>query len=99
MYSCVIGSKEYEVFIDNYSKLTTILKLSFNNMIPHFVTERIISPDERSIKVEDFLGKITTCLEGGRTENFHALLRIMKHYGNWSDEELASAMVENLSLK
>ena len=87
------------MFIDNYSKLTTILKLSFKNMIPHFIEERIISPEERSIKVEEFLERIATCLKTGRTEHFYALLRIMKHYGNSSDEELANAMEENLSLK
>ena len=67
-------------------------------MIPDFITERIISLDEKSIEVEDFLEKIATCLKDGRTEHFYALLKIMKDYGNSSDEELAVAMEQKLSI-
>ena len=94
----VTGIKEYEVFLDNYSKLTDILKLSFKNMIPHFITERMISIEEKSIQVEDFLTKVATRLKDGDTEHFYALLKIMKHRGISSDEELAVAMEEKLSL-
>ena len=93
------GIKENEVFVDNYSKLTAILKLSFKNMMPHFITERIISPEENSAKVEDLLEKIAIYLKDGCTKHFYTMLKIMKEYGNSSDEELAIAMEKNLSLK
>ena len=94
----VTGSKEYEVFLDNYSKLTDILKLSFKDFIPRFITERMIGIEEESIGVKDFLKKIAACLKDGHTEHFYALLEIMKHHGKSSDEELAVAMEEKLSL-
>ena len=95
----VTGIEEYEVFIDNYSKLTRILGLSFKNMIPDFITERIISFDEKkSIKVEDFLERIEIYLKDGHTKHFYTLLKIMKDHGKSSDEELAVAMEEKLSI-
>ena len=68
-------------------------------MIPYFISEQIISLDEKSIEVEDFLSeKIATCLKDGHTEHFYTLLKIMKSRGNSSDEELAVAMEEKLSI-
>ena len=53
------GTKEYDVFIDNYSKFSDILKPGFKNMIPYFITERMINPEEsKFIQVEDVLAKI-----------------------------------------
>ena len=95
----VAGSKEYEVLIDNYSSLTTILELNFKTVIHHFITERIISLEEKSIEVDDFLEKIATCSKNGHTDHFYALLKIMKRHGKLSGEELAVRMEEKLSLK
>ena len=96
----VTGIKEYEVLIDNYSSLTIFLKLSFKDLVPHFISERIISLEEASIEVKDFLEKIATCLKDGHTDHFYALLKIMKYHGKSSDEEeLAVCMEEKLSLK
>ena len=91
------GIKENEVLIDNYSKLTTLLKLSLKKLIPHFITEKIINPEENSIKVEDLLDKIRTQLKNGYTERFYAMLKIMKNCGLSSDEELAKDMEKSLS--
>ena len=87
------------MFVDNYSKLTVILKLSFKTMMPFFITERIISPEENNATVEDFLKKIAICLKDGCTKHFYAMLKIMKEHGNSPDEELAIAMEKSLSLK
>ena len=94
------GIKEQEVFIVNYSKLTAILRLSFKNMIPHFISKRIIDFDEKSkITAEDLLDKIMTHLKDGDTNPFYTMLNIMKVHGNASDEELATAVEKSLSLK
>ena len=87
------------MLIDNYSSLTTILELNFKTVIPHFITEQIISPEEKFIEVDDFLEKIVTCLKNGHTDHFDVLLKIMKRHGNLSAEELAVRMEEQLSLK
>ena len=69
-------------------------------MVPHFISKRIIDFDEKSkITTEDLLDKIMTHLKDGDTNHFYALLDIMKVHGNVTDEELANAMEENLSLK
>ena len=95
-----IGINEQEIFIDNYSKLTTVLKLSFKNLVPYFISKRIIDFDQKSkITTEDLLEKIMKHLKDGDTNHFYALLDIMKVHGNVADEELANAMEESLSLK
>ena len=95
-----IGIKEQDVFINNYSKIVAVLKLSFKNMIPHFISKRIIDFDEKSnVTAEDFLDKIMAHLKVGDTNPFYTMLSIMKVHGNASDEELAAAMEETLSLK
>ena len=69
-------------------------------MIPHFISKRIIDFDEKSkITAEDLLDKIMEHLKDGDTNHFYAMLDIMKVHGNASDEELATTMKENLSLK
>ena len=98
MEHVVTGIKEYEAFIDNYLNLTHILGPGFKNMIPYFIKERIISPDEDSIEVKDFLRKISTYLKDGHTEHFYMLLKIMKNCGKSSVEELAVAMEKQLSI-
>ena len=94
----VTGIKEEKVFIDNYSKLTTVLRPGFDTMKHHFISKRIIDIDERSkVTVEYLLEKIMTSLKHGHTEQFHAMLDIMKGYGNCTDKELAMAIEKNLS--
>ena len=100
MLNVFIGIKEQEVFIDNYSKIVDVLKLSFKNMKPHFISERIIDLDEKSkITAEDLLDKIRTHIKDGNTDPFYTMLNIMKFRGNASDKELADAVEESLSLK
>lgn len=95
-----IGIKEQEVLINNYSKIVAILNLSFKNMIPHFISKRLINFDEQSkITVADLLKKILAQLKDGDTSPFYDMLNIMKVHGNASDEQLATTMEENLSLK
>ena len=94
----VTGIKEQMVCIDNYSKLTTVLRPGFDNMKHHFISKRIIGIDEQSkVTVEYLLEKIMTSLKDGHTEKFYAMLDIMKGYGNSTDEELAMAIEKNLS--
>lgn len=95
----ITAMKEEEVIIDEYSKLTAVLKPSFKNMIPHFISKRIINFDEKStITVEDLLDKVMNCLKHGDTKHFYAMLDIMKNHGNFSVEELANDMEKRLSL-
>ena len=95
----ITGIKKYEVFIDYYSKLRDILKPGFKNMVPYFITERVINPEEcKSIQVEDVLAKIATHLKDGDNGHLYSLLKIMKHYGKLPDEELALEMEKKLSL-
>ena len=96
----IIGNKEKEVLIKNFSKLKTILGLSFKNMIPQFISEQIIDFDEQSeITVDDLLKKIMKHLKDGDTNHFYSMLNIMKVCGKESDEELATAMEKSVSLK
>ena len=90
------------MFIDNYSKFRDVLKPGFENMVPYFITERVINPEEliegNSIRVENFLAKIATQLKDGHNGHLYSLLKIMKHYGKSPDEELALDMEKKLSL-
>ena len=71
-------------------------------MVPYFITERVINPEEliegNSIRVENFLAKIATQLKDGHNGHLYSLLKIMKHYGKSPDEELALDMEKKLSL-
>ena len=94
----IIGIKEKDVFLDNYSKFIAVLKLSFNNMKPHFISKHIIDFNEKSkITVEDLLDKIMAHLEDGNTHHFYSMLSIMKTHGKVADGELATAVEESLS--
>lgn len=94
----IIGIKEKDVLIDNYSKFIAVLKLSFNNMKPHFISKHIIDFNEKSkITVEDLLDKIIAHLDDGDTRYFYTMLSIMKAYGKVGDRELATVVEERLS--
>ena len=100
MLNVFIGIKEQDVFIDNYSKIVDVLKLSFKNMKPHFISERIIDIEEKSkITAEDLLDKIMTHIKDGNTDPFYTMLNIIKSHGNAFGEELAAVVKESLSLK
>ena len=87
-----VGVKENKVFVDNFSKLSTILKLSFRTLAPFFVTEQLLSPTEVDVEAEHFLKNIAISLKSGTTTKFYTMLNIMKQHGNLPDEELAIAM-------
>jgi len=71
----------------------------FENMLPYFIPERIINPEEliedKPIRVESFLAKIAKHLKDG---HLYSLLKIMKCYGKLPDKELAYDMEKKLSL-
>ena len=94
----IIGIKEKDVLIDTYSKFIAVLKPSFNNMKPHFISKRIIDLNEKSkITVEDLLDKIMAHLEDGDTHHFYTMLSIMKAHGNLDNGDLATDVEERLS--
>lgn len=82
------GSREYDVFLDSYFKLTRILPV--DSILPTLVTARIIDwNDEEEImnlittrkKAVYILHKIAAPLEAGYTEKFFQLLAIMEERG------------------
>lgn len=97
-------STEYEVFIQYYSQIVSTL--SANTLSPHFVAQKIISPDEQ---LEIFsttsakkaagllLSKISVALKVGSTKGFYKLLDITEQHGSIDSKNVSLAVRKRLS--
>jgi len=91
------GSQEYNIFMQHYAMLCSTLT-DINNLLPHFVTENIISlkdiddNDWTSKKIKRLLMYIEGPLRTGNTHGFYTMLGVMEHYGTWATQELATKM-------
>ena len=74
--------QEYGVFLNNYSRLSNLLKKSW---IPHFVQAGIITPNDANIGddlnsvKQTILDHVSKPLENGNTAPFNAMLKIMQN--------------------
>ena len=97
-------SAEYEVFIQYYSQIVSTLSAS--TLSPHFVAQKIISPDEQleifsatsSKKAAGLLlGKISVALKVGSSEGFYKLLDITEQHGSIDSKNVSLAVRKRLS--
>jgi len=95
------GTQEYEVFIQYYSKLTSILQV---DLTPHFVTVKIITlSDEDEITkasatshraaMKMLLKPVSSSLEAGYTTSFYKMLEIIQQHGNDAAQHLAGEIL------
>ena len=94
---------EETVFTENYSKLTEVLNV--HTLIPHFITERVITVDDasdikscnrESEKIMKLLDYIARPLKAGYTESFYIMLDVMKTHCTIAVEALANNMESSL---
>ena len=101
-------STELTVFNKNCSKLCDILT-DIENLLPHFVDENVIKfgdleeintvvPSTKKHKVQKLMVHISGPLEGGNTEVFYIMLRIMEEYGHLATQQLAKEMRTSLAI-
>ena len=90
-------ANEKDIFTKHYASLCSTLT-DVNNLLPYFVQENIISTNDLEEfnaittthnKIEKLLLRISGPLTAGDAEGFHALLTIMKNYGDQSTKGLA----------
>lgn len=95
---------EYEVFIQYYSQIVS--SLSAKALSPHFVTQKIISPEEQleifsitsSRKAASMLlSKISVALKVGSNEGFYKLLDITEQHGSIDSKNVTLAVRRKLS--
>ena len=95
------GKQEYDVFIQHYSKLISILQV---DLTPHFVTAKIITlSDEDEITkastishraaMKMLLKPVSLSLETGYTTSFYKMLEIIQQHGNDAAQHLAGEML------
>ena len=96
--------KEHEVFIQYYSKLTSILQV---DLTPHFVTAKIITlSDEDEITkasttshraaMKMLLKPVSSSLETGYTTSFYKMLEIMQQHGNDAAQHLSGEILDEV---
>ena len=91
------------IFTDNYAKLSQVLNV--NTLIPHFITNRIITvtdaSDIRSCnrESEKLLEYIARHLKAGYTYSFYLMLHVMKTHGTITAETLAEDIISSLDAK
>jgi len=97
-------SVEYEVFTQYYSQIVS--SLSAKALSPHFVAQKIISPEEQleifsttsSKKAASMiLSKIFVALEIGSNEDFYKLLDITEQHGSIDSKNVSLAVRRKLS--
>ena len=95
---------EYKVFIQYYSKLTSILQV---DLTPHFVTAEIITlSDEDEITkasttshraaMKMLLKPVSSSLETGYTTSFYKMLEIMQQHGNDATQHLSGEIFDKV---
>ena len=88
------SSHHHKIFIQYYSKLTSILKVK--NLVDHFISERIIDvEDKHSISVDSLLSTIGSHLKSGINTTFYKLLDIMEKFGDLANQDLANQDLAN----
>ena len=94
-----LQSHEYNVFIDNYSKLKNILNINLKNLVDRFVTVRIIDiEDKDTIGIDSLLYNIGLHLKSGINSTFHKMVDVMKESGNLAVEELGRKIKTQLDM-
>jgi len=84
--------------VEYFSKLTDILNIQLKSLVNHFVTERIISLEEKdTINVDTLLRNIGLHLKNGINKTFHKMLDIMEKFGGLAGEELATSIKRKCS--
>ena len=90
-------SHDSDVFIKNFSNLKNFLNT--NNLMDHFVTERIISiEDKEKSNVDSLLHSIGLNLKSGINRAFRTMLDIIERYGSLAGEELAKRIKKELQV-
>jgi len=95
------GTQEYDVFIQYYSRLTSILQV---DLTPHFVTAKIITlSDEDEITktstashraaMKMLLKPVSSSLETGYTTSFYKMLEIIQQHGIDAAQHLAGEIL------
>ena len=104
-YIATAQSKEAIIFKEKYQHLIHILSTSITELIPYFVTIKIITFDDeseirdipkKSDQADKLLKNIAMPLECGITICFYEMLNIMKKYGNLATQELAHIIEDAL---
>ena len=104
-YIVTAQCKEAVIFKEKYQSLILILSTSISELLPHFVTIKIVSFEDeceirnipkKSDQVEKLLQYIAMPLDCGITICFYEMLNIMKEHGNLATQQLAQIIKDVL---